>query len=134
MIKSALVTCSPHCVLPFFSFVPDSAPGFGSVLETHASVLPRALWISFHSVLMSYLPTLLDLPLAGEIVKSPELIFCMVKTISRKIQLLQKSLCEVVKIILKYLEGRDTGIGDTVCVLVLVIYMGNMQKLARDLH
>lgn len=56
----------------------------------------------------------------------------MVKPISRKIWLLQKSLHEVVKLILKNLEGGDTG--HIVGVSVLVIDMGNMQKLAGDLY
>jgi len=43
-----------------------------------------------------------------------------------------KQLHEVVKLIPKYLEGGDTGIGHIVCVSVLVIYVENMQKLARD--
>lgn len=45
----------------------------------HASFLPRALWISLHRVLKKYQLTILELPLASEILMSPQLIICMVK-------------------------------------------------------
>lgn len=45
-----------------------------------------------------------------------------------------KSLCEVLKLIFKYLEGGDTGTGHIAEVSVLVFEMRNRQKLARDLY
>lgn len=48
--------------------------------------------------------------------------------------LIPKSLCEVLKLILKYLEGGDSGTGHTADVSVLVFDMGNTQNLARDLY
>lgn len=45
-----------------------------------------------------------------------------------------KCLCEVLQLILKFLEGGDTGTRHVAEVSVLVFAMRNMQKLARDLY
>lgn len=55
------------------------------------------------------------------------------KTVQRDI-VTPKSLCEVLKLILKYLEGGDTGTGHIAEVSVLVLDMRNMQKLEGDLY